>query len=223
MTRVQFVRWVLKPAVFAASLAPLGVLVRDALTGGLGANPVEEITHRTGLTAITFLTLTLAVTPASQLLGAGWLVRFRRMLGLFAFTYAVLHFLMYVADQTWLAGQGLSLALVAEDVAERPYITVGFSAFLLLVPLAVTSTRGWVRRLGGKRWQRLHQLVYVAAAGAVFHFLWLVKADTRRPALYGGALVLLLGYRLARRRAARRRRTASIPAPAAPEESTASG
>lgn len=208
MTRVQLVRWVLKPTVFVASLVPLGLLVRDALTGGLGANPVEEITHRTGLTAITFLMLTLAVTPASQLLAAGWLVRLRRMLGLFAFSYAVLHFLTYVADQTWLTGEGLSLAVVAEDVAERPYVTVGFTTFLLLVPLAVTSTRGWVKRLGGKRWQRLHQLVYLAAAGAVFHFLWLVKADTRRPALYGIVLVVLLGYRLVRSRSARRSRLA---------------
>ena len=209
MTRVQLVRRVLQPTVFVAALVPLGLLVRDTMTAGLGANPVEEITHRTGLTAITLLMLTLAVTPVSQLLGAGWLMRVRRMLGLLAFTYAVLHFLTYVTDQTWLTGEGLSLAVVAEDVAERPYVTVGFATFLLLVPLAVTSTRGWVKRLGGKRWQRLHRLVYVAGAGAVLHFLWLVKADTRRPALYGLALVLLLGYRLVHRRVARRR-----PAPA---------
>jgi sulfoxide reductase heme-binding subunit YedZ len=213
MTRVQFVRWVLKPAVFVAALVPLGLLVRDTMTGGLGANPVEEITHRTGLTAITLLMLTLAVTPASQLLGAGWLIRLRRMLGLFAFSYAVLHFLTYVTDQTLFTGEGLSLTIVAEDVAERPYVTVGFATFLLLVPLAVTSTRGWVKRLGGKRWQRLHQLVYLAGAGAVFHFLWLVKADTRRPALYGIALVLLLGYRLVRRRLSRRR---PAPVPSLP-------
>ena len=195
----------LKPTVIVAALVPLGLLVWDAMTGGLGANPVEEVTHRTGITAITLLMLTLAVTPASQLLGAGWLVGFRRMVGLFAFTYAVLHFLTYLADQTLFTGEGLSLTVVAEDVAERPYVTVGFATFLLLVPLAVTSTRGWVKRLGGKRWQRLHRLVYVAGAGAVLHFLWLVKADTRRPALYGLALVLLLGYRLVRRRVARRR------------------
>jgi sulfoxide reductase heme-binding subunit YedZ len=210
MTRVQLIRWLLKPAVFAASLVPLGLLLRDALTGGLGANPVEEVTHRTGLTAITLLMLTLAVTPASRLLSAGWLVRFRRMLGLFAFTYAVLHFLTYLADQTLFTGEGLSLSIVAEDVAERPYVTVGFATFLLLVPLAVTSTSGWVKRLGGKRWQRLHRLVYLAAAGAVFHFLWLVKADTTRPALYGIVLVVLLGYRLVRRRSARRPR---LPVP----------
>jgi hypothetical protein len=137
MTRVQLVRWVLKPTVFVAALVPLGLLVRDTMTGGLGANPVEEITHRTGLTAITLLMLTLAVTPASQLLGAGWLIRLRRMLGLFAFTYAVLHFLMYVTDQTLFTGEGLSLTIVAEDVAERPYVTVGFATFLLLpLPLA---------------------------------------------------------------------------------------
>lgn len=223
MTRVQVVRWVLKPTVFVAALVPLGLLVRDAMTGGLGANPVEEITHRTGLTAITLLMLTLAVTPASQLLGTGWLVRLRRMLGLFAFTYAVLHFLTYVTDQTWLTGEGLSLAVVAEDVAQRPYVTVGFATFLLLVPLAVTSTRGWVKRLGGRRWQQLHRLVYVAGAGAVLHFLWQVKADTRRPALYGLVLVLLLGYRLVRRRVARRRPAQRIPSSAQPRESALQG
>jgi sulfoxide reductase heme-binding subunit YedZ len=222
MTRLQFVRWVLKPTVFVAALVPLGLLVRDTMTGGLGANPVEEITHRTGLTAITLLMLTLAVTPASQLLGAGWLMRLRRMLGLFAFTYAVLHFLTYVADQTWLTGEGLSLAVVVEDVAERPYVTVGFATFLLLAPLAVTSTRGWVKRLGGKRWQRLHRLVYLAGAGAVLHFLWLVKADTRRPALYGLALVLLLGYRLVHRRVRRRQPARRDPSSAESRESALS-
>ncbi len=223
MTRVQIVRWLLKPAVFAVSLVPFGVLARDALTGGLGANPVEEITHRSGLAAISFLMLTLAVSPASRLLRAGWLIRLRRMLGLFAFWYAVLHFLTYVADQTWFAGQGLSLAVVAEDVAQRPYVTVGFLTLLLLVPLAVTSTRGWVKRLGGKRWQRLHQLVYVAGAGAVLHFLWLVKADTRRPVLYGLVLVALLGYRLVSRRWARRRVRAPVPSVVDPQESAAGG
>jgi sulfoxide reductase heme-binding subunit YedZ len=213
MTRVPLVRWLIRPTVFAASLVPLGLLLWDALTGGLGANPVEEITHRTGLTAVTFLMLTLAVTPARQLLRAGWLVRFRRMLGLFAFTYAVLHFLTYLADQTLFTGEGLSLSVVAEDVAERPYVTVGFATFLMLVPLAVTSTRGWVKRLGGKRWQQLHTLVYLAAAGAVFHFLWLVKADTSRPALYGIVLVVLLGYRLVRSRMVRRRPARPLPVP----------
>jgi sulfoxide reductase heme-binding subunit YedZ len=214
MTRVQLLRWLVKPTAFAASLVPLGLLLRDALTGGLGANPVEEITHRTGLTAITLLMVTLAVTPASQLLGAGWLVRLRRMLGLFAFTYAVLHFLTYLADQTLFTGEGLSLSIVVEDVAERPYVTVGFATFLLLVPLAVTSTRGWVKRLGGKRWQRLHGLVYLAAAGAVFHFLWLVKADTTRPTVYGIVLVVLLSYRLVRSRSARRpRRPVPVSSP----------
>ena len=209
--------------MFAVALVPLGLLVRDAATGGLGANPVEEITHRTGITAITLLMLTLAVTPASQLLGAGWLVRFRRMLGLFAFTYAVLHFLTYLADQTVFTGEGLSLTVVAEDVAERPYVTVGFATFLLLVPLAVTSTRGWVKRLGGKRWQQLHRLVYVAGAGAVLHFLWLVKADTRRPVLYGLAFVLLLGYRLVRRRVALRRSARSVSPAPQPHESPLGG
>jgi sulfoxide reductase heme-binding subunit YedZ len=131
------------------------------------------------------------------------------MVGLFAFFYAVLHFGIYVADQTVFAGQGLSLALVVEDVAKRPYITVGFTAFLLLIPLALTSTKGWIRRLGGKRWQAVHRLVYVSASLGVLHFLWLVKADVRRPVMYGIAVVVLLAARLWR---ARRR---PAPAPAA--------
>jgi len=206
MTQGQWIRRVVKPAVIVLSLAPAALLLRDTMSGNLGSNPIETLTHRTGLTAITLLVITLAVTPATRLLRLPALVQVRRVLGLLAFFYASLHFLIYLADQTVFAGQGLSLAAVGEDVAKRPYITVGFTTFLLLVPLAVTSTKGWVKRLGGARWQRLHQLVYVAAAGAVFHFLWLVKADTRLPAVYGVLVVALLGYRLAVRRRASRKR-----------------
>jgi len=200
MTQGQWIRRVVKPAVIVLSLVPAALLLRDTMGGDLGSNPIETLTHRTGLSAITLLVITLAVTPATRVLRLPALVQVRRVLGLLAFFYAILHFLIYLADQTVFAGQGLSLAAVGEDVAKRPYITVGFATFLLLVPLAVTSTKGWVKRLGSARWRRLHQLVYVAAAGAVFHFLWLVKADTRLPALYGFIVVALLGYRLAVRR-----------------------
>ena len=211
MTQGQWIRRVVKPAVIVLSLVPAALLLRDALGGDLGSNPIETLTHRTGLSAITLLVITLAVTPATRVLRLPALVQVRRVLGLLAFFYAILHFLIYLADQTVFAGQGLSLAAVGEDVAKRPYITVGFATFLLLVPLAVTSTKGWVKRLGSARWRRLHQLVYVAAAGAVFHFLWLVKADTRLPALYGFIVVALLGYRLAVRRRTSRKRAPARP------------
>ncbi|MBI2615401.1 MAG: sulfoxide reductase heme-binding subunit YedZ, partial [Gemmatimonadetes bacterium] len=175
--------------------------------GNLGAHPVERITHFTGLTSLTFLVITLGITPARKLLGLSPLIQLRRMLGLYAFFYAVLHFTIYGLDRTLFEGTGLSLGSIIEDVAKRPYITVGFTAFLILVALAATSTNGMVKRLGGKRWQRLHQLVYVAAALGVLHFLWLVKADIRQPATYGLVLVGLLGARLVRER--RRRATPS--------------
>lgn len=212
MTQGQWIRRVVKPAAIVLSLVPAALLLRDTISGNLGSNPIETLTHRTGLTAITLLVITLTVTPATRLLRLPALVQVRRVLGLLAFFYATLHFLIYLADQTVFAGQGLSLAAVGEDVAKRPYITVGFATFLSLVPLAVTSTKGWVKRLGSARWRRLHQLVYVAAAGAVFHFLWLVKADTRLPVIYGVLVVALLGYRLAIRRRASRKRTPSVAA-----------
>jgi methionine sulfoxide reductase heme-binding subunit len=165
--------------------------VRDALTGGLGAEPVERITHRTGWWALTLLLVTLALTPARRATGWNRLIQARRMLGLFAFFYATLHVLTYFGLDLF-----FDLAFLAEDVLQRPYITVGFTAWLLLLPLAVTSTKGWIRRLGGKRWQRLHRLAYPAAALAVLHFLWLVKADTREPLLFGAVLLALLALRL---------------------------
>ena len=212
MTQGQFVRRVVKPAVFAGALVPVVLLLTDAMAGRLGANPVEAITHRTRLTALSLLLVTLMVTPARDLSGLGALAVLRRPLGLFAFAYAVLHLLTYAVDQTYLSGLGLSPRAIAEDVRKRPYITVGFSASVLLVPLAITSTKGWIKRLGAARWQRLHRLVYVASALAVLHFVWLVKADLLVPALFGIALGALLLYRgIARRRGARARRTAAGP------------
>ncbi len=151
------------------------------------------------------LLVTLAVTPLRRLTGWNDLIRFRRMLGLWAFGYVVLHFLVYLVFEHF-----FSLTLIAEDILERPYVTVGFLAFLVLIPLAVTSTRGWIRRLGGKRWGLLHETIYLAAALAVLHFLWLVKLDTREPIIYGVVLVVLLGTRIGKRakRAKREKRDA---------------
>jgi sulfoxide reductase heme-binding subunit YedZ len=200
MTQGQWIRRVAKPIVFVAALMPFAIMGRDTLTGNLAAEPIKDLTHRTGLTTLVLLMGTLAVTPLRRLTGLNALVNLRRMVGLFAFFYATLHCGIYVADQSVFSGQGLSLRLVAQDVAKRPYITVGFTAFLMLVSLAVTSTKGWIRRLGGRRWQSLHRLVYVAAALGVLHFLWLVKADIRLPATYGVVLVALLAARLVRAR-----------------------
>ncbi|MBI2616424.1 MAG: sulfoxide reductase heme-binding subunit YedZ, partial [Gemmatimonadetes bacterium] len=157
MTQAQWIKRVVKPLAFVASLGPFAWLVRDIVTGNLGANPVERITHFTGLTALTFLMITLSITPARKLLGLSPLIQLRRMLGLYAFFYAVLHFTIYGLDRTLFEGTGLSLGSIIEDVSKRPYITVGFTAFLILCALAATSTNGMVKRLGGKRWQRLHQ------------------------------------------------------------------
>jgi sulfoxide reductase heme-binding subunit YedZ len=181
--------------VFLLALVPIGRLVAQALTGGLGANPVEELTHRTGWWTLTFLMLTLAVTPVRQLTGIGWLVKLRRMLGLYAFFYASMHFAVYLGIDQFFAWE-----YIIEDIVDRPYITVGFTALLILIPLALTSTKKMIRRLGGSRWNSLHRLVYVAAALGVLHFLWLVKADIRSPAIFGGVLVTLLGYRVVAKR-----------------------
>lgn len=172
-------------------MAPLGVLSWRGLAGALGANPVEEVLHETGIWALRLLLVTLAITPLRRLTGWGWLLRFRRMIGVSAFVYALLHFLTFVV-----VDQGLDLAEIAGSVVKRPYITVGFTALALLVPLAVTSTDGMVRRLGGRRWKRLHRLVYVIAVLACLHYLWLVKADTLNPLVYTGVLVVLLVLRL---------------------------
>ncbi len=181
----------LKVLVFLLCLVPLIWLLYDLFFGRLSANPINDITQRTGIWTLRLLMLTLTVTPMRRLTGWSSLVRFRRMLGLFAFFYATLHFLTYlVIDQFFDWDQ------IVKDVAKRPFITVGFTTFVLLIPLALTSTKKMIRRLGGKRWQRLHRLVYVAGIGGVIHYLWLVKADTSRPLGYGALLALLLGFRV---------------------------
>lgn len=182
-------------AVWIGALVPLGLLLWRAATDRLGAEPIEEITHWTGFWALTLLMVSLAVTPVRRLTGWNPIIQVRRPLGLFAFFYAVLHLLTYLVLDQFFAWDP-----IVEDVLERPYITVGTLALLLMVPLALTSTKGWIRRLG-KRWQRLHRLVYASAALGVLHFFWLVKADLREPLIFAGVLAVLLLLRtpLARR------------------------
>jgi methionine sulfoxide reductase heme-binding subunit len=191
-----------KVAVWILALLPAALLAWDGLNDDLTAEPITEITHRTGWWALSLLLVSLAVTPLRRLTGWNWLIKLRRPIGLFAFFYACLHVLTYFG-----LDQGFAFDYIAEDVVERPYITVGFTAWVLLIPLAVTSTQGWIRRLG-KRWQRLHRLVYAAAGLGVLHFLWLVKADTREPLVFAAVLALLFVLRLPvfqRRRAERKR------------------
>ena len=191
-----------KPVVFFFCLLPVVYLLARAFTVaglGLGANPIEELLHELGRWGLKFLLLTLTVTPLRRWTGWNWLIGYRRMLGLFAFFYIVLHFTVYaVLDQS------LDIAAIIEDVIKRPYITLGMAGLLMLIPLAVTSTRGMMRRLG-KRWQKLHRLIYVIAIVAVWHFYWQVKLDTLEPSLYALVLAGLLGARLVFYRKSRRR------------------
>jgi len=185
---LKFKIW--KATAFLACLLPLASLVWDGFTDNLGANPIEVITRSVGVWTLTLLLITLSVTPLRKLTGWNDLIKFRRMFGLFAFFYGCLHFTTYI----WL-DQFFDLHEIIKDVMKRPFITVGFASFTLLIPLALTSTRKMIARLG-KRWQQLHRVVYLIAIGGVVHFYWLVKADTFRPLLYGASLALLLGFRL---------------------------
>ena len=179
-----------KPIVFLLCLVPLGALIWDGFQGALGANPIEKVTHITGQWTLRFLLLTLFVTPARKILGWHYLLRLRRMLGLYTFFYACLHLLTYlVLDQFFDVNE------IIKDILKRPYITVGFSAFVLLIPLAITSTNSMMKRLG-RRWKSLHQLVYVIAVLAILHFLWLVKADNLEPLIYAFVLILLFAARI---------------------------
>lgn len=188
-----------KALIWLGALVPAGWLVARAVRGHLGANPVEEVLHQLGWWGLVLLTTTLAITPLRRLTGWHGIIRFRRLLGLFAFFYLSLHFMTYLILDQWLAW-----GYILEDIAERPFITAGFLAWLLLLPLAFTSTRGWIRRLG-RKWQRLHRLVYIAAGLGVLHFFWKVKADTREPLVFVTILAVLLAARLpAVRRAASR-------------------
>jgi sulfoxide reductase heme-binding subunit YedZ len=187
---------VIKPAVFLLCLLPAALLAWDVFSRHLGANPVETLNHRTGIWTLRLLLITLCITPLRRLSGWNMVIRLRRMLGLYTFFYACLHF------STWLVfDHFFDLHEIAKDIVKRPYITVGFAAWAMLVPLAVTSTKKWVKRLGS-RWGKLHQLVYVIATFGVLHYLWLVKADVRDPVIYGSLLAVLLAYRAWIRRAA---------------------
>ena len=190
MDVIRQIRFVWKPLIFVACLIPATLLVVDTFAGTLGANPIEEIQDRFGNWGLRFILITLAVTPLRRISGWNWLVRLRRMLGLFAFFYVLMHFL------TWLIlDQELLLAAIGEDIFERPFITIGFAAFLILIALAATSTNGMRRRMG-RRWQKLHYGVYVAGTLGVWHYWWQVKLDASDPAIYATLLAALLGYRL---------------------------
>ncbi|MGH9775013.1 MAG: sulfite oxidase heme-binding subunit YedZ [Candidatus Acidiferrales bacterium] len=198
-------KWTKIP-VFLLCLVPLGLLGWAALTGGLGANPIEFITHATGDWTIRFLIFTLAITPARKLLHLSPLIRYRRMLGLFAFFYGCLHFTTYI----WL-DKFFNVSEMIKDVGKRPFITVGFTAFVLMIPLAITSTAGWIRRLGGRGWQWLHRAIYVSAVCGVIHYYWLVKSDVRKPLQYGAWVALLMALRVAMWIDGRNRRLAGLP------------
>lgn len=191
---LSIIHFCLKPTVFILCAIPFGQLAYNAYIGDLGVNPIDTITRFTGSWALLFLLGTLAVTPVRRLTGWHELIKFRRMLGLFAFSYALAHFSTYLVLDHFLDWQA-----IGKDILKRPYVTAGFTGFVIMIPLALTSTAGMIRRLG-KRWLLLHRLVYLAAIAGVIHFYWLVKADIRRPAQYGAVLLLLLGYRLAMKR-----------------------
>jgi sulfoxide reductase heme-binding subunit YedZ len=189
LTRLLTSKWT-KVVVFAICLLPVASLVWKALHGGLTANPVEFITHATGDWTIRFLIITLAITPLRKIARVPAFIRHRRMLGLFAFFYACLHFTTYI----WL-DKFFNLSEIWKDIHKRRFITVGFAAFVLLIPLAVTSTAGAIRRLGGRRWQGLHRLIYVSAVLGVIHYYWLVKSDVRKPLEYAWMVAVLLAFR----------------------------
>ncbi|HZS28120.1 MAG TPA: protein-methionine-sulfoxide reductase heme-binding subunit MsrQ [Candidatus Angelobacter sp.] len=181
----------LKLLAFVVCLGPAFVLTWKGFHNLLGANPIDVITRSTGRWTLTFLLITLSITPLRRITRLAWLIRFRRMLGLFAFFYGSLHLMTYV----WL-DKFFDVHDMLHDIAKRRFITAGMTAWVLMLPLALTSTAGWIRRLGGKRWQKLHRLIYFSAAAGVVHFIWLVKADLRRPLTYGAVLVVLLAFRI---------------------------
>jgi methionine sulfoxide reductase heme-binding subunit len=204
----------LKPVVFVASLVPLALMARAALTGGLGANPIEEAEIRTGLWTLRFVAFTLAITPLRRALHWNALIRVRRMVGLFAFFYGTIHLSMWVGVDMF-----FDFGDMAHDLVKHRFIYVGMATWLTFVPLAITSTRGWIRRLGGRRWNRLHQLVYLTAIGGTTHYLWAVKKDTYHPLVYFALFAVLLGWRVVVRLRARaaapvRSRASSTAAPA---------
>ncbi|PYU24309.1 MAG: sulfoxide reductase heme-binding subunit YedZ [Acidobacteria bacterium] len=197
------IRW-LKPPIFLVCLAPLAHLVWMGFHDELGANPVEYITHSTGTWTLVGLCATLSITPLRRILKQNWLIRLRRMFGLFAFFYVSLHFATWV----WLYS-GFDVHAMIADVYKRPFITEGFTAFVLLIPLAATSTSGMIRRLGGRRWQMLHNLIYISAIAGVTHYYWLVKSDETVPLRFAAVVAVLLGYRAIRHALQRKQQAAA--------------
>ena len=202
MNSTQLRRRVFKPAVWLACLAPLAYLIYS-LYRDLGANPIETVTNFTGIWTLRLIVATLAITPLRWLTGINQLVNYRRLIGLFAFFYGSLHFTIYVVTTFIVEGEFDYSGLV-KDLTERPYIMAGFTAFVLMIPLAITSTAGWIRRLGGKKWNLLHRLIYITAFAAVLHYFWKVKLDTTFPVYYGIGVAILLGLRAWRHFAKRR-------------------
>jgi methionine sulfoxide reductase heme-binding subunit len=195
---------ILKGVFFLLALIPLERLVAWALMDSLGANPIEKVLRQTGYWTLTFLTLTMALTPIRQWTGVIWVGRFRRMLGLFAFFYSLLHLGTYVILDQFFDWMG-----ILKDIAKRPYITVGFTALVLMIPLAVTSTDGMLRRLGGERWRKLHRLIYVITLGGIIHFWWLVKKDITEPFIFASIYAVSMLLRsLMQQRNLRKRRLA---------------
>ena len=188
MKDIRFAKLVL----FVNGVVPLVLLLWDVYRKQVGANPLEFVTRTTGMLTLAFLLITLAISPLRRITGLNWLIRFRRMLGLFAFFYGFLHLMTFVGLDKF-----FDVAEMWKDVLKRPFITAGFTGFMLIVPLAITSTSGWVRRLGYRRWQLLHRLIYFSALAGVIHYYWLVKSDVRLPLMYGGILAVLLLYRMA--------------------------
>ena len=188
-----------KPAVWVICLAPLALLVYDGFTDNLTANPIEKITNTTGIWTLRLIVATIAITPLRWATGLNQLINYRRVIGLFAFFYGSLHFTTF-----FLFDHQLDFAAMLKDVKERPYITAGFTAFVLMIPLAITSTTGWIRRMGGKNWNLLHKLVYITALAAVLHYFWKVKLDATNPVYYGVVVVFLLGFRVWRNVARKR-------------------
>jgi methionine sulfoxide reductase heme-binding subunit len=205
MTRVALITRVVKPALYVTAVVPFAYLAFRLAAGSVDGDQVKFLQHVTGDTVLACLLLTLSVTPLRRLTGWNELIRVRRLIGLTAFWYAVLHFLSYLVFD-----QSLSVPDITADIAKHPWVLFGFAAFLMLLPLAITSTKGWVRRLGGKRWQRLHRLVYPATAAGIVHYVWLVKKDVTDPIFWAVALLVLLALRLVHRPG---RRVPPLPLP----------
>ena len=199
MNATQTRRWVFKPIAWILCLAPLGFLIYDGFTDNLTANPIEKITNTTGIWTLRLIVATIAISPLRWATGINQLVNYRRLVGLFAFFYGSIHFVIYVVTTFFIEGfSNFDASGLGADLLKRPYITAGFTAFVLMIPLAITSTAGWIRRMGGKKWNKLHRLVYITALAAVLHYFWKVKLDATYPVYYGIGVAFLLGFRFYR-------------------------